>query len=368
MLDCLERLGTTFGGSLETGLHVEPNLNTHDLIELNARQSGVSLRLLLGVAALRSGRTHFVGDESLANRPNDGLLNAISELGCKVESNHGKLPIKISGTASPQERVMLDSSRSSQFLSALLLVAPNFPMGLEVALKNELASASYAAGTIGEMGKRSVHVAENRDEASFKVGPQKYRGGTVQIEGDASAATYHMALATLHGGTVRITNVGESSWQPDQDFSGVCELLGATVERTETSLKLSGPMRLRPLVEIDMSPMPDAAPTLMGMTPYLSAPIEISGLDTLRHKECDRIACPAKELSRAGIQVDEGSDTLKIWPGKPQPTTFNTYDDHRMAMSFAVLASKTKDCRIEDPTCVNKTYTNFWRDMSLAYG
>ncbi len=368
MIDCLQLLGTKFNGSLTHGLHVSPNFNVEDDIELDARQSGVSLRLLLGAAALRQGVTRFTGSESLSNRPNGALLNAISELGCNVTSNDGKLPIAISSAPTNNASTSLDSTLSSQYLSALLIVGSRFPDGLRIELLDDVASAQYVAGTIGEIEKRGVAVDQHLSNKVFQIKPQAYEGGLANVEGDASAATYHMGLATLHGGTVKLTNVGRKSWQPDYDFVTVCEQLGAEVDQQDFSTTIQGPKALQPIDTIDMSKMPDAAPTLMAIAPYLPEPIAISGLSTLRHKECDRIACPVRELSRAGIKVEEGSDHLTIWPGTPKPTIFDTYDDHRMAMSFAVLASKTNGCRINDPLCVNKTYTNFWRDMSLAYG
>ena len=367
MLGCLKCLGSVIDGSVEEGLRISPNFDVTADINLDARQSGVSLRLLLASAALRQGLTSFTGHESLANRPNGPLLDAIAELGCTIRSIDGRLPITINGRSEIGVSTHLDSTMSSQYLSALLIVGPLFPHGLTIHLKGDVASASYAAGTIGEMEKRGVTVDQNLSEDCFKIKSQSYPGGTVQIEGDASAATYHMAFATLHGGIVELTNVGRTSWQPDYGFALVCEQLGAKLEQHDDSTIIYGPTDLEPLDSVDMSSMPDAAPTLIAIAPYLPKPISIQGLSTLRHKECDRIACPAQELSKAGIRVEEGDDYLKIWPGTPKPTTFDTYDDHRMAMSFAVLASKAHGCRINDPLCVNKTYTNYWRDMSLAY-
>lgn len=367
MLDCLNRLGTKFDGAFADGLQITPGLNLNADIELDARQSGVSLRLLLATAALRQGKTHFTGHVSLANRPNAALLDAIKHLGCTVESNDGKLPITIRSAHTNKSSTRLDPTLSSQYLSALLIAGARFQNGLEIHLLDQVASVRYAEGTVGEIEKRGVAIDIYSDNPRYKIEPQSYEGGDLQVEGDASAATYHMALATLHAGTVHLSNLGNKSWQPDNAFAKVCERLGASIDQQESRTTIQGPSKLRSIHSIDMSEMPDAAPTLMAMSPYLSDPIKITGLSTLRHKECDRIACPALELTRAGIQIEEGSDYLKIWPGIPKSTVFDTYDDHRMAMSFAVLASKTKGCRINDPLCVNKTYTDFWRDMSLAY-
>ena len=366
MVNCLQRLGTEFAGSFEQGLRVFPKVNLTDDIELDAAQSGVSLRLLLGVVALRSGTTAFTGHRSLAQRPNLPLLDSLEQLGCEVESEDGKLPITVRGPAvSPH--TTLDATLSSQFLSALLLVAPALEDGLRINLLNELASASYADGTLRELSRRGITVKHDKLQSSFEVEPQRYQGSAISIEGDASAATYHMALATLHQSTVHLSNVGTESWQPDYEFLKVCKRLGAKVTACIANTTISGPPELEPLRQVDMSSMPDAAPTLMAIAPYLPEPIHITGLDTLRHKECDRISCPANELKKAGIQVEEKADSLKIWPGEVKPTSFDTYDDHRMAMSFAVLASRAQGCRINDPKCVNKTYVNFWRDLANAY-
>ena len=367
MLDCLKRLGMQFVGTLVDGLHITPDFNLDDDVELDARQSGVSLRLLLATAALRRGETRFTGHVSLANRPNAALLDAIKLLGCMVESNDGRLPITIHSAPTNNSSTRLDPTLSSQYLSALLIAGAKFRNGLEINLLDQVASAQYAAGTIGEIEKRGVVIHKSKDDADYKIDPQTYQGGDIQIEGDASSATYHMALATLHGGTVHLTNLGSTSWQPDNAFTKICERLGAIIEQQDSRTTIQGPTQLKSIRSVDMSEMPDAAPTLMAMSPYLPDAIEITGLSTLRHKECDRIACPARELGRAGIRTEEGSDYLRISPGTPKPTEFDTHDDHRMAMSLAVLASKTAGCRINDPLCVNKTYTDFWRDMSLAY-
>ena len=366
MVDGLERLGTRLDGSVDQGLRVTPNFNRDDDLTIYARQSGVTLRLMLAVAALRTGKTHYFGTTSLAQRPNGALLDALAKLGCEIDSIDGKLPITITGPA-VRSNTSLDATVSSQFLSALLISAPVLANGLSVQLTDTVASASYAAGTVGEMAKRGVDVEYCESSNVYTISPQQYLGGCVSIEGDASAATYHMALAVLHGGTVHINNVGTQTWQGDYEFTTVCEKLGATVERTRSTTTVTGPEKLRALPSIDMTSMPDAAPTLMAICPFLPEPTTITGLGTLRHKECDRITCPATELNRAAIRAEEGPAYLKIWPGVAKPTVFQTYDDHRMAMAFTVLATKAQGCRINDPLCVNKTYTNFWYDLGRAY-
>ena len=361
MVGALHGLGVRTTSTPE-GLFVDPtDLNFTSNIELDLGMSGVSLRLLCALAGLRSGTTSITGHPSLAARPNHDLLNALQLLGCEVESNQGKLPIEIKGPIRTH-KVEINVERSSQFLSALLLIAPTLPDGLEISLVGNLASKSYVDLTIATMSEHGVEVT--REDQSIRVEQQDYSFGTYQVEGDASAMTYHAALATVHGARTTITNLGSSSIQGDMKFLKICEELGSHVQIEPRSISLEGPTELKAVSEVDMFELPDAATTLMAVAPYLPEPIHISGLDTLPHKECDRIACPAQELAKAGINVETGSNFIDIEPAIPRPVTFATYHDHRMAMSFAVLASKIGGCWIKDPSCVNKTYPEFWNDFA----
>ena len=330
--------------------------------------SGVSMRLLLALAALRGDPTRFNGQPPLKARPNGGLIEALRELGCAVEAQAGgRLPITVRGTTSHAAQVAIDASVSGQFLSALLLLAPRLTAGLTIRPSSAPASAPYIAVTVAEMARRGVAV-ETSDTGTFKVAPQPYRGGAVAIEGDASAATYHAALATLHHSTVRITNLGANTGQGDFAFFNVCRRLGAQVQAQADSVTITGPAALNPLPHVDMASMPDAAPTLMAMAPFLPAPVEISGLATLRHKECDRISCPVGELRKAGVEVEEGADHVRIAPlANPRSAAFDTFDDHRMAMAMAVFASKSGGSAVHAPACVAKTYADFWTDFDRIY-
>ena len=343
------------------------SLNGPD-VTLNLDLSGVSMRLLLALAALRQGRTLLDGQASLRARPNDGLVAALRELGCDIEAQPGgRLPVTVRGAAHPAAQVSIDASVSGQFLSALLLIAPRLPRGLTIHQTGALASAPYVAITVAEMARRGV-VVNTVDTRTLEVAPQRYTGGTVAIEGDASAATYHAALATLHHSTVRIVNLGAETGQGDFAFLDVCRRLGARVDAEADSVTITGPTALNTIAHVDMAAMPDAAPTLMAMAPFLPAPVEISGLATLRHKECDRISCPAGELRKAGVEVDEGADRMRIAPlTNPRRVAFDTFRDHRMAMSMAVFASKVGGCEVRAPACVAKTYPDFWEDFDRIY-
>ena len=360
MKSCLRTLGVEISDGEPCVVRTK-ELDLSEDLTLDPNMSGVSLRLLLAIAALRTGRTHFVGHPSLQARPNTDLLDALEQLGCTVESSDGRLPITIKGPVL-NNQAKIRVSTSSQYLTALLIAAPRLQEGLTVELDGGIVSKSYIELTIHEMRKRGVEVQESKD--SYSVAPTQYAEESIEIEGDASSATYFAALGTLHRSRIRFTNLGTNSKQGDIGFFDVCERLGATVQRTQDQVEVIGPTHLRNIDDIDMREMPDAAPTLMAIAPYLETSTRITGLSTLRDKECDRIACPTVELRAAGVGVDEGPDYLVIHPRSTNEHTFSTYDDHRMAMSFAVFASKTPRCRINDPDCVGKTYPNFWNDFA----
>ncbi|MYE23387.1 MAG: 3-phosphoshikimate 1-carboxyvinyltransferase [Gammaproteobacteria bacterium] len=363
MLDAIGRLGGTVERDGDGALISPPPRTPRD-VSLHLGMSGVSLRFLIARAGLNAGSTQIGGHPQLSRRPNADLLNALRHLGCQVSGgSDGFAPVTVRGPSHLGAETKLRTSVSSQFLSALLLSAPAFPQGLTIHLEDERASASYVALTTAEMARRGVEVLAP-DEQTLVVPPAQYTGGDATIEGDASAATYHAALATLHGGTVTLTNLGESTVQGDYAFIGLCERLGATIRRESDQVRIHGAKSLRPLGNIDMSNMPDAAPTLMAIAPFLPTPTHITGLATLRIKECDRIAAGCTELRRAGVAVEEFEDAMTVHPPRDfRPTRFATYEDHRMAMAMSVLASRIGHCEIEDPDCVAKTYADYWHDF-----
>ena len=369
MCDALQRLGVEIGELGPSRLAAVPPaaLGTGE-VALQLGLSGVSMRLLLALAALRRDTTHLDGRPPLRARPNHDMIEALSELGCETRATDGgHLPISVRGPATYAREVSVGTAVTSQHLSALLLVAPRLPDGLTVHMRDHLVSAPYVDLTRNEMARRGV-IVQTAGTTTLCVAPGPYAGGNVTIEGDASAATYHAALATLHASTVRIDNLGAATGQGDFAFFDVCARLGAQVRATDEQVTVTGPRALRPLDTIDMEAMPDAAPTLMAMAPFLPAPVRITGLATLRHKECDRIACPAGELRKAGVHVEAGPDWISIAPAAaPRPARFETFHDHRMAMAFAVFASRVGACEIVDPGCVSKTYADFWRDFESLY-
>ena len=364
MFDAVERLGATVARQGKSARLTPPAVPFASDVVLDLGMSGVSLRLLLAHAALRTSTTQFTGHRQLHQRPTADLLEALETIGCTIEATpEGRLPITVTGPASPAVETTLATGVSSQYLSGLMLSAPGLPAGLTIALKGARTSVAYVGVTTTEMAKRGIRV-ETPDESTVVVPPGTYQGGDVLIEGDASAATYHAALATLHGGLITLTNLGDSTRQGDYAFLDLCEQMGAEVSRADDRVTIKGPASPRPFGDADMVDMPDAAPTLMAMAPFLPAPTHITGLATLRVKECDRISCGARELRKVGVRVEEFDSAMTIHPAEAlRPAAFDTYEDHRMAMALSVVASKVGGCVIRGADCVAKTYADFWEDF-----
>ena len=376
MKDCLRRLGIAVDDSREGEVRVSGRGGRFAAgrIELDVGQSAVTTRLMLAFAALRPGETLVDGHISMRKRPNKDLVDALRSMGATLESaDDGFLPISVRGAAL-KGPVRVPGTISSQYLTSLLTIAPMIDDGLIIEVEGELTSKPYIDLTLDEMAKFGVNV-ENHQYQRLVVLPQGYRAGTIDVEGDASAASYFAALATLHGGRITLSNLGTRTRQGDYGFLALCEKLGARVIRNADDTVIEGPSSLTTGFDdaVDMTSMPDVAPTLMMMCPFLSTPTRITGLATLRVKECDRIAAPTRELRKLGIGVEEGPDFMVVSPldsrqrvSRPAVVEIETYHDHRIAMSFGVLGSRLPGLRILDPGCVAKTYPNYWRDWEQA--
>jgi 3-phosphoshikimate 1-carboxyvinyltransferase len=374
MKDCLRRLGVTVDDSRENEVRISGRGGEFvaGRVELDVGQSAVTARLMLAFAALRPDVTVIDGHISMQKRPNKDLVDALRTMGANLDStNDGHLPATVRGSRLMKGPVRVPGTISSQYLTSLLTIAPLIDGGLTIEVEGDLTSKPYIDLTLDEMAKFGVNV-ENHGYRKLVVLPQKFRAGTIDVEGDASAASYFAALATLHGGRITLSNLGTRTRQGDYGFFGLCERLGARIERNVDSTVIEGPRALSNGFEgpVDMASMPDVAPTLMMLCPFLPAATRIEGLATLRVKECDRIAAPTRELRKLGVTVEEGPDFMVIAPlrrnSPPSVVEIETYHDHRIAMSFGVLGSRLPGLRILDPGCVAKTYPNYWRDWERA--
>ncbi|MBA2348328.1 MAG: 3-phosphoshikimate 1-carboxyvinyltransferase, partial [Solirubrobacterales bacterium] len=247
----------------------------------------------------------------------------------------------------------------------LLLSAPCFADGLALELEGEVVSRPYLEMTVAVMEAFGAQVAPR--SGGWSVAPGGYTATDYAIEPDASAASYFFAAAAISGGRVVVPGLGLGSLQGDLGFVRVLERMGCTVEIRARETEVRGPATLRG-VEVDLRDLSDTAQTLAVVAPFADGPTRITGIGFIRRKESDRVGAVAGELRRVGITVEEEADGLLIWPGVPHAARIATYDDHRMAMSFALLALRTEGIEIEDPGCVSKTYPGYFADLERATG
>lgn len=331
-------------------------LPAHDGI-LDARQSGTTSRFVLPMLTLGKGRYVLDGHEQMRARPFDDLVDALDTLGARIEGTTLPLTV-VGGQRLNGGTVQIPGSVSSQFLSGLLLSAPCASSPVHIEIVGELVSKPYIDLTLATMADFGVEVQRD-DYRSFDVPAVGYRAAGVLLEPDASAASYFFAAAAITGGTVRVDGLGTNTVQGDVHFVDALERMGAEVTRTETSIEVRGTGRLD-AIDIDMSDISDTAQSLAVVAPFADGPVRITGIDFIRRKETDRIAAVVTELRRLGIEATEDDDGFTVHPGSPIAGVVDTYDDHRMAMSFAILGLVVPGITIDNPSCVNKTFPDFF--------
>lgn len=365
MVDGLRRLGITLSHDTQactitlTGCCGRPLANEADLWLEN---SGTSIRFLTAMCALGEGRFRLDGNARMRERPILPLIAALRAGGVDAACERGNdcPPVLVNASGLPGGSVSVSGSISSQYLSALLMVAPCARRPLEFRISGDLVSRPYVKMTLAVMEKFGVTVCEE-PAGSFRVEPHPYRGASYLIEPDASAASYFLAAAAVTGGEVTVEGLSRSALQGDVRFAEVLQQMGCGVDwQSERITVRGGPLRG---IDIDMHDISDTAQTLAAVAPFAAGPTRIRGVAHVRHKETDRVAALTTELRRLGLHVEEHADGLTIHPGPMQPATIETFDDHRMAMSFAILGLRQPGVRITNPGCTAKTYPAFFADL-----
>lgn len=334
---------------------------------LDCGNSGTTLRFLAACLAAMGGNYLIDGNSRMRQRPVEDLLLALNQLGSpsRALQANGCPPIEVVSHGWEGGAVDVRGDKSSQFLSGLLLAAPlaRTPVTLEVT--GPLVSRPYLALTLGVMQQFSVN-AQRLSDSRFRVEPQPYLARDLAIEPDASSASYFFAAAAICRGTVVVEGLGTESLQGDLRFVELLRAMGCEVQVSSNSTTVTGGA-LRG-IDCTMTEFSDTVQTLSAVALFATGPTRIRGVAHIRHKESDRIGDLARELRRVGASVEEHADGLLITPSPLQPVEFQTYDDHRMAMSLALIGLRHAGVKVADPNCVSKTYPNFFRDLQQATG
>ncbi len=369
MARCLTQVGA--------GVHVDPSLSQIEVSgtggqlapgpnELDANQSGTTARFLLPVLALGPGPHRLDGDPSLRRRPMGALIDSCRALGIDVEEEGqpGHLPLVVNGGVGARAPypLVIRGDVTSQFLSGLMLAGPCLPGGIRLAVTGPVVSEPYIHMTgavmaaFGASAHRSGTVTGGLEVSIAQTG---YRATDYAIEPDASSASYFLAAAAVTGGRVRVTGLGEASLQGDARFVDVLERMGARVGRGPGFVEVSGSGPLHG-IDVELGHMPDMATTVAAVAVFAGSPTRVRGVGVIRGHETDRVEAMTNELRAAGIDVQEHADGWTVHPGMPRPVRFETYDDHRMAMSLSLLGLVADGIQITDPGCVAKTFPNYF--------
>jgi 3-phosphoshikimate 1-carboxyvinyltransferase len=325
--------------------------------------SGTTARFLAPMLALGHGVYELDGNEAMRTRPIQPLLDAMATLGARAKSlaGNGCLPIRVEGGGFEGGSARMPGAVSSQYFSGLLMVAPRLPRGIVLDVDGDLVSKPYLEVTAQAMRAFGATM-KHTDFRRFEVAPGAYTATRYEVEPDASAASYFFAAAAVTGGRVVVTGLGKSSLQGDLAFVKLLERMGCEVRQTETQTEVIGPSQLSG-IEADMASMSDTAQTLAAIAPFATSPTRVTGIGFIRKKETNRIAAVVTELQKLGVRAEEESDGFVVFPSAPRPGSVATYDDHRMAMSFALVGLVAHGIDILNPECVSKTFPHYFAEL-----
>ncbi len=370
MVESLGRLGIAVDHDAQsctmqvTGCAGKPAADEADLWLEN---SGTSIRFLTALCALGDGRFRLDGSSRMRERPIGDLVDALKSLGagvaCETDSNCP--PVVVEGSGLAGGKTTVDGSLSSQFLSALLMASPCAARPVDIHVSGQLVSQPYVDMTLGVMAQFGV-TAGCPETNLFRIPPQQYQCADYDIEPDASAASYFFAAAAVTGGEVTVQGLSTEALQGDIGFVDALEQMGCHVDYGDESITLQGSELSG--IDIDMNTISDTAQTLAVVAVFAGGSTRIRNVAHNRHKETDRITAVVTELRRLGIEVDQHEDGMTIHSGEPQAATIETYNDHRMAMSFALAGLRIPGVRIVNPACTGKTYPGFWTDLETICG
>ena len=360
MREALAVLGVAFNGTTVRGVAGPFPVKKAELFLGNA---GTAFRPLTAALAFSGGEYRLSGVPRMHERPIGDLVDALRGIGARVDyaGKEGFPPLVVHASKLYLEKLRVRGDVSSQFLTALLMALPLGGKPARIEVQGELISKPYVEITLNVMKRFGIEVRRT-GWRYFDVPAATYASpGKIFVEGDASSASYFLAAGAIGGGPVRVEGVGRGSIQGDVRFTEVLERMGATVVLGQDFIEVKGGGKLKP-IDADLNHIPDAAMTAAVLALFADGPSVIRNVASWRVKETDRLAAMATELRKFGAQVEEGADFLKIAPPSAIKgnASIDTYDDHRMAMSFGLVALAGVPVRINDPRCVAKTFPDYF--------
>lgn len=368
MIDGLDRLGIEVEvGDAGRTLVVRGQAGLIPALEadLHCANSGTTIRFLTALATLGHGAYRLDGVPRMRERPIADLLDGLNQIGAHAATEHGNgcPPVVVHANGLPGGAARIRGDISSQYLSGMLLTAPAAQAAVELTIDGPLVSRPYVLMTLAVMKAFGVDVDTTTALDSFRIAaPQSYTAREYAVEPDASAASYFWAVAAITGGEVTVEGLSAASLQGDVAFVDCLEQMGCQLRREADSITVAG----RPLsgIDVDMNAISDTVQTVAVVALFAEGETTIRNVAHIRHKETDRIAALAAELRKLGADVTEREDGLSIRPGTLRSATIDTYDDHRMAMSFALAGLKVAGVRINNPGCTEKTYPAYFADLA----
>ena len=329
---------------------------------LDAGLAGTTSRFLTALVATGDREIQIDGRKRLRQRPFGPLINALRSLGADIQDSNGGLPLTIRGPLRGGT-LQVDATMSSQFISSLMMVGPTLDGGLKMSLHGELISRPYVELTALVMKMFGVYV--ELSSTQIVISEQSYTAAEVNIEADASSASYPLAIAAATGSTVTIEGFGTTSHQGDVFIVEILKMMGATVLSSESTTTVSrdGDSPLSG-VDIDMSGVSDLVPTVAALACLANTATRIRGVGFIRAKESDRIGDLANELRKFGAQIEEHDDGLSVLPSTLHGAAVDTHDDHRLAMAFSIVGACIPDVTIHDAGVVSKSWPTYWDDLA----
>lgn len=374
MRESLQNFGISFKDLPNGDLKVFPSKQLKGNDSQNfIGNAGTASRFLSAFSLIINDSFSLRGIDRMHERPFEDLFISLQKLGIKINSQgkKGFLPVQfISQNKLKNNTISISGKVSSQFISALLLVAPKMKQGLEIKIEDEIPSLPYVKMTLELLKIWNVKMEISKDFKYFKIFPGLESPQVFQIPADSSSASYPVAFSLLKNEVVSIENFGANTMQGDEKFLEIAKKMGAVVKKQKDQVLISPPLKRNSLGKINFTAMPDVSMTGMILAAVTEGYSEFHGLESLRVKECDRIEAMRLGLLALGVKIEIEGDIVKIWGQErlkvlDKNLIINSFDDHRIAMCFGLLRSIFNlNFEISDPTCVGKTWREFWLELA----